>query len=105
MTTILSTSDEDYCIEDGRFTSNFQISNAVIGEIENLGVSVYPNFSYDVALTAESSTAAMTARIYENRQNLNLAAYFEGQAPVVQNEIALDRVFCKNNNIYFNANS
>ena len=99
MTTILSTSDEDYCIEDGRFTSNFQISNAVIGEIENLGVSVYPNFSYDVALTAESSTAAMTARIYENRQNLNLAAYFEGQAPVVQNEIALDRVFCKNNNI------
>ena len=99
MKRILSTVDDDYHIEDGRFTANFPVSSSILDEIEDLGVTIYPNFSYDTSLKIESSDTDMTARVYTNREQIDLPAYFEGAAPQADNEIALDRVFCKNNGI------
>ena len=99
MKRILSTVDDDYHIEDGRFTANFPVSSSILDEIEDLGVTIYPNFSYDTSLKIESSDTDMTARVYTNREQIDLPAYFEGTAPQADNEIALDRVFCKNNGI------
>ena len=99
MQTILSTVDDDYQVEDGRFTANFKVSDQIIAKVEDLGVTIYPNFSYDLPLSIESSDASMTVRVYLNRTQIDLPAYFEGSTPEAANEIALDRVFCSNNNL------
>ena len=99
ITRILGTADDDYHIEDGRFTANFKIKDEVIDDVEALGTSVYPNFSYDAPLTIDASDDVMTVRLYENREIVDLPAYFDGHKPETDTEIALDRVFCKNNNL------
>ncbi len=99
MSRIVSAVDSDYNLEDGHFTSNFELNDGVIGRIESLGVAVHDNFSYDVPLTVADGGAVMTARVYLNRQGFDLPAYFEGKAPDAPNEIALDRVFCRNNGL------
>ena len=96
---ILNSMDEDYNIEDGRFTSNFKMKDAAISKVEDLGVALYENFSYDVPLDFEGADAAMVARVFKNRTQVDLPAYFEGNAPEASDEIALDRLFCANKGI------
>jgi len=99
MKLILNAVDEDYIVEDGRFTANFELKEKVISDVEALGVTLFKNYSYDVPLSVNGSDASMTARVYKNRTQVDLAAYFEGSVPTEANEIALDRVFCVNHGI------
>lgn len=101
---ILRNVNETYNVEDGRFTSNFEIEQQTLKKVEKLGLSVYKNYSYDLPLSFDSKitnsgTSSITVRLYENRNKINLAAYVSGHEPQQKNEIALDRVFCQNNNI------
>lgn len=95
---IESTVHEDYLVEDGRFSVNFAASNKAIEAVEDLGVAVYENFSFDVPATLPDNTEA-TLRAYQNRHQIDLAAYVDGRAPETAEEIALDRVFCQNNSL------
>lgn len=114
---ILGAVDEDYNVEDGRFTANFEVKDATLEKLEGLGVSLYQNYSYDSSLAlacpgedgaaagdavGEDGAAAgspMTARVYKNRTEIDLPAYFEGAAPSNADEVALDRVFCSNHGV------
>ncbi len=92
-----------YHVEDGRFISDFEINTSALRSVERLGMTVYPDFSYDLPLVIdgrETHDNPITVRLYANRSSVNLAAYAEGQAPAADDEIALDRVFMNNNDLH-----
>lgn len=90
---------EKYHVEDGRVTTNFEADEKAIAAVEDLGCTMYPNFSCDLPLTVPTGDDVLTVRLIENRTDVNLAAYAEGAAPASRDEIALDRVFCANNGL------
>ena len=69
--------------------------------MEELGCTVYEDFTADVPLSLEGSERPMNCRLLnqENRLKVNQGYYFEGNAPKTEDEIALDRVFCSNNDV------
>ncbi len=99
MMLIINGVDEKYHVEDGRFTTNFELGSDVREELEALGCTLYENNSYDLPLTVANNDTAMKVRVYENRTEIDLPAYFEGTSPSKSDEIALDRVFCSNNDV------
>ncbi len=90
---------DDYNVEDGRFTTNFQASDEALQAVEELVCEVYELFSFDAALHLNEGAAAgsdATVRVYRQRDEVNLAVYAQGQAPTQDGEVALDRVFAAN---------
>lgn len=83
-----------YQTEDGRFTTNFEISEDATSAVEEVGCSVFENFSYDVDIEGAGISTSSVVRVHENREGFNEAAYAQGQAPQGDDEIALDRTFC-----------
>lgn len=90
---------DTYLVEDGRFATAFEAPDDAIDAVEDLDVTVHEAFSYDLDFKAQDGVQNATARVYEQRTAVNLAAYAEGHAPEADDEIALDRVFCQNNDI------
>lgn len=88
-----------YVVEDGRFTTSFEAPVEAVEAVEDLGVTVHENFSYDLALAQDGGVQDAVVRIHQNRTGFNEAAYVEGRAPYGADEIALDRVFCEHNGI------
>ena len=90
---------DDYTVEDGRFTTNFQASEEALAAVEGLGCEVHELFSFDTAMAVEQGAGAgsqATVRLYLHREALDLAAYAQGEAPGAADEVALDRVFAAN---------
>ena len=98
---IIEEMPETYRIEDGRFSCDFEPDDGAIEAVEDLGVTVYPDFYRQVDLQLEDGQTAgdITARVYANRTELNLAAYAQGSAPATDDEVALDRVFMENHDL------
>lgn len=86
---------DTYNQEDGQFIANFQISDKNLRAVEDLGVQVFPNFSRDVSLeyADEPEGAAHVMRVFTDRTQVDLAAYYEGCAPQADDELAIDRVY------------
>lgn len=86
---------DTYNQEDGQFIANFQVSDKNLRAVENLGVQVFPNFSRDVSLeyADEPEGAAHVMRVFADRTQVDLAAYYEGCAPQADDELAIDRVY------------
>lgn len=91
---LVQESAETYHIEDGRFETDSVLSDKDIEEIEDLGVSILPNFSHD--LTTSVGKAQATVRVYGPRESLNQPALFEGRLPESVQEIAIDDTFAHN---------
>ncbi len=98
--------DDAYPIEDARFTANFEATSSELSAAakaaEEAGAGkthVYQSYCYDVPFASESAPDGSTARVYQNRTSVNLAAYAEGRAPQAANEVAVDRVFAHNANV------
>ena len=91
-----SRSRDTYNVEDGRFTTNFEADDESIAAVEALGATVYKLFYADMPLTVPGNDTDITVRVFENRTEVDLPAYIEGQAPAADNEIALNRNFCDN---------
>lgn len=96
-----------YVIEDARFTTNFEASNKALAaakqaaeESSGSDARIYKSYSMDVGFTGGEAAESTVARVYQNRTQVNLAAYAEGRQPENENEIALDRVFCEHNSIH-----
>lgn len=94
---------DDYTVEDGRFTANFEVADDVLEKVEDLGVKVYPNFSRDLSLMLPESAASkdgeQVLRVYANREKVDLASYYEGHAPKKKDEVALDRLYAANHGL------
>ena len=93
-----SSSREDYA-----FTTQFQASDEALDAASEAGggSAIYENFYADVPLTVPGHDLGheATVRLYKNRADIDKALYFDGRAPQTDDEIALDRLFMKNNSL------
>ena len=97
---------DEYTIEDGRVITAFEATddqiNAAEGATEDVGGAVfYKNFSIDADIkkpTGDDSTKR-TLRTYVHRTEVDIASYCKGTEPQEDDEVAIDRVFAKNNGL------
>ncbi len=90
---------DDYYTEDGHFATTFKADGKSIAAVEKLGCEVEEQFFYDAPLVFDGAVEGTQARSFVNRGQRNQAVYCEGRAPEADDEIALDRVFCQNNDL------
>ena len=97
---------DEYTIEDGRVITAFEATNdqleAAADAVEGVGgVTFYKNFSIDADIkkSAGDDGTKRTLRTYVHRTEVNLASYCEGIEPQADDEVAVDRVFAKNNGL------
>ena len=79
-------------VEDGQFTTLTKIEEPVIEELESLSLTIHNNYYVESKLTNTK-----TIRIFQIRKEHNIQTLWEGELPVADNEIAIDRLFAKNN--------
>ena len=85
---------DKYNTENGHFRTSEKMNDAQIQSIEENGIHIYDNFYLEQDLTNDS-----TMRIFESRDQVNLACLMEGEFPKAANEIAIDRMYADNNKI------
>ncbi|WP_322151706.1 ABC transporter permease [Paratractidigestivibacter sp.] len=97
---------ETYNIEDGRFTTTFEATDAQLDAATDAaepagGVTIYKNYTIDADLNKADGDDGTnrTLRTYAHRTEVDLAAYAEGEEPAGTDEVAIDRVFATNNNL------
>ena len=83
-----------YNTENGHFRTSEKMNDAQIQSVEGNGIRIYNNFYLEQDLTNDS-----TMRIFESRDQVNLACLMEGEFPKAANEIAIDRMYADNNKI------
>jgi len=88
-----------YNTEDGHFATTFEADGKAIDAVEGLGCTVVEQFYVDAPLSFEGAQDGTQARVFPNRGERNQAVYAQGRAPEADDEIALDRVFCQNNEL------
>ena len=91
---------EAFRMEDFHFATQFELSRSDEEAVEALGGTLYEDFCSNQALVLAGSDKELRVRLIENRNEVNLANYFEGSAPASEDEIAFDRVFCNNNDVH-----
>ena len=89
-------------VEDFHFATQFEAAKSSLEAVEEMGCTVYEDFTADVPLALAGDDRAMNCRLInqDNREAVNQGYYFEGVAPTQADEIAFDRVFCVNNNLH-----
>ena len=97
---------DEYIIEDGRVVTAFEATDAQLEAAEDAAESVsgavfYKNFSIDADIKkpAGDDSTKRTLRTYEHRTEVDIASYCEGTEPQEDDEVAVDRVFAKNNEL------
>ena len=97
---------DEYVIEDGRFTTSFEATDAQLeaaaAAAEDVGgMRIFENFSIDASLEKPGAAGAdrRTLRTYAHRTEVDIAAYCEGEVPEADDEVAVDRVFAANNDL------
>ncbi|MBR2824709.1 MAG: ABC transporter permease [Solobacterium sp.] len=81
-----------YNIENGNFTTRYEIRRSQKKAIEENGDRIYPIFYKDIPINN-----SITIRIVENRTEVNLISLMEGRLPTRNGEISIDRTFANNN--------
>lgn len=94
MKTAYNESFEKYNIENGHFILDNKADDNFINQIENEDVKLYENYYADI-----ESKQNHTYRIFKIRDEINLQCIMEGSLPESNDEIAIDRLYAKNNNI------
>lgn len=86
---------EKYNVEDGNFELAEKADSECIGSIEDEGVTLYENFYVE----EETDDFGSTLRIFADRKDVNKVCLLDGTMPESENEIALDRLYAKNNDL------
>lgn len=85
-----------YNIEDGHITFDKALPDELKNKFENeIGLKFYDSFYFD----KDTAETGATVRVYKQTDKLNNPCVMSGELPSKANEIAVDRVFAKNNNI------
>ncbi len=97
---------DEYTIEDGRVITAFEATDAQVDAAADAaegvrGVTFHKNFSIDADIkkSAGDDGTKRTLRTYVHRTEVDLASYCEGVEPQADDEVAVDRVFAKNNGL------
>lgn len=86
---------EKYNVEDGNFELAEKVDSECIGSIEDEGVTLYENFYVE----EDTDDFGSTLRIFADRKDVNKVCLLDGTMPELENEIALDRLYAKNNDL------
>ena len=97
---------DEYTIEDGRIVTAFEATDtqleAAEGATEDVGgATFYRNFSIDATIKKPvgDDGTKRTLRTFVHRTEVDIASYCEGTKPQEDDEVAIDRVFAKNNGL------
>ncbi len=82
-------------IEDGQFETLTPVSEELKEEFQDKDIQLAENFYASVNNFDKDAKLL----VFNEREELNLPSVFEGELPVKDNEIALDRLFAKNREI------
>ncbi len=83
-----------FTTEDGHFTLTKEIDDTLIQVIHDHQAEVYPLFYKDKTVEHDH-----VLRIYALRQKVNRMEMYSGTAPAKDDEIAIDRLYARNNGI------
>ena len=83
---------EVHQVEDGEFQVFVPLSNSECKELEKKGISIEKMFYLDYSVED-----AGTLRVYQNREEINLFQIEEGRLPEENNEVALEKRYCEEN--------
>ena len=86
---------EKYNVEDGNLELAEKADSNIIDSIESENVKLYNNFYVE----EETDDFDSTIRIFADRNDVNKVCLLSGEIPREKNEIALDRLYAKNNNL------
>ena len=86
---------EKYNVEDGNLELAEKADSNIIDSIESENVKLYNNFYVE----EETDDFDSTIRIFADRNDVNKVSLLSGEMPGEKNEIALDRLYAKNNNL------
>lgn len=87
---------EIYNIEDGHIVFDKQLPVSLKNTLEEkIGMKLYDGYYFDETM---SETGA-DIRVYKQTSEVNKPCLLSGELPAADNEIAIDRVFAKNNDI------
>lgn len=86
---------DKYNIEDGNFELTDKANDALFDAMEGEGIKLYENFYIEEKIAEPDCTL----RIFANRDEVNLICLMSGELPKATDEIAIDRVYAKNNNL------
>lgn len=87
---------ELYNIEDGHITFDKALPNELKDTFESkMEMKLYSNIYFD----EDTSETGATIRVYKQSDEINKPCLLSGELPSQDNEIAIDRVFAKNNDI------
>ena len=91
---------DKYNVEDFYLTTMDEMDDDDIAAVEDMGMTLYENFSRDVVMHVPDDDRDISLRVFRNRgEEFDQACYAEGRAPENDHEIALDRVFCQNHGL------
>ena len=85
---------EKYNIEDGNFETADKLTKEQTEDIEKENVTLFENFYTDK--TTKNDT---TLRLFKNRSEVDKVSLLEGDLPKADRELAIDRLYAKNNDI------
>lgn len=86
---------EKYNVEDGNFELAEKADSECINSIENDDVTLFENFYVE----ENTDDFDSTPRIFADRKDVNKVCLLSGEMPESENEIALDRLYAKNNDL------
>lgn len=86
---------EKYNVEDGNFELAEKADDEAISAIEKESVRLYENFYVE----KETDDFESILRIFADRTDVNKECLLSGEMPTAENEIALDRLYAKNNDL------
>lgn len=86
---------DKYNIEDGNFELTDKANDTLFDAMEGDGIKLYENFYIEEKIAEPECTL----RIFANRDEVNLICLMSGELPKTTDEIAIDRVYAKNNNL------
>lgn len=86
---------EKYNVEDGNFELLEKADSECISSIENDDVTLFENFYIE----EDTDDFDSTLRIFADRKDVNKVCLLSGEMPEAENEIALDRLYAKNNDL------
>jgi len=80
--------------EDGEFTTLSPLDDEVLSMLEDHGVNAEKAFYTDITLNSDS-----TLRVFRNRNSINTMIVDEGNAPIQNNDIAIEKHYAADNSI------
>ena len=96
------TSFDEFNVEDGHFVLEDEASEEMLSKVRETGVEVWPLFYKEETIQeSKDGTEAEgdVIRLFKKRKNVNLTDYWDGREPERSDEIALDRLYLKNNGL------